>query len=321
MKLIFLLIAGIGLAAAQVPGFGGCPEFDSQPDFDMNKFLGTWYESERYVNIFEAGTRCVKTNYTKAVDGRFLVANEIMNRFTSVKRVLEGEIRLIVKGSESKLNIKYPNLPIPYESQLMVLDTDYDSYAVMWSCSSLGIINTQNAWILTREKLAPGTVLQKAYGVLDKYKLSRTFFVKTDQNSCEIAEAADSSHTEHTHSAAPASATPAPSSNTGSRKPVKKTVQKVKTQPGPISATSAPTAVPAAAPAVTVPAAAVPVPAAAVPAAIVPGAAVPAPASPAAVSAGRDEVAVKPEAAAEVKPHNEGQVVSEQKVVAPTSTA
>lgn len=48
----------------------------------------------------------------------------------------------------------------------------------------------ENAWILTREKLAPGTVLQKAYGVLDKYKLSKTFFVKTDQNSCAIAEAA-----------------------------------------------------------------------------------------------------------------------------------
>lgn len=193
MKLVFLLLIGIGLAAGQVPGFGGCPEFDSQPDFDMNKFLGTWYEAERYVNIFEAGTRCVKTNYTKAVDGRYLVANEIMNRFTSIKRVLEGEIRLVVKGSESKMNVKYPNLPIPYESQLMVLDTDYDSYAVMWSCSSLGIINTQNAWILTRDKLAPGTVLQKAYGVLDKFKLSRTFFVKTDQNSCEIAEAADNS--------------------------------------------------------------------------------------------------------------------------------
>lgn len=44
------------------------------------QFLGTWYEAERYVNIFEAGTRCVKTNYTKAVDGRYLVANEIMNR-------------------------------------------------------------------------------------------------------------------------------------------------------------------------------------------------------------------------------------------------
>lgn len=189
MKLLILLLAGFGLVTAQVPGFGGCPDFDSLPEFDMNKFLGTWYEAERYVNIFEAGTRCVKTNYTKAVDGRILVANEIMNRFTSIKRVLEGEVRLVVKGSESLINVKYPNLPIPYESQLSVLDTDYDSFAVMWSCSSLGIVNTQNAWILTREKLAPGTVMQKAYGILDKFKLSRTFFVKTDQNNCEIAEA------------------------------------------------------------------------------------------------------------------------------------
>ena len=37
MKLLFLLLAGFGLAAAQVPGFGGCPDFESQPDFDMNK--------------------------------------------------------------------------------------------------------------------------------------------------------------------------------------------------------------------------------------------------------------------------------------------
>lgn len=36
-----------------------------------------------------------------------------------------------------------------------------------------------------------GTALQKAYGVLDKYKLSRYFFSKTDQNDCYIAEAAN----------------------------------------------------------------------------------------------------------------------------------
>lgn len=52
------------------------------------------------------------------------------------------------------------------------------------------LIFTENAWIMTREKLAPGTVMQKAYGVLDKYKLSKSYFRKTDQNSCAIAEAA-----------------------------------------------------------------------------------------------------------------------------------
>lgn len=43
---------------------------------------------------------------------------------------------------------------------------------------------------MTRERLAPGTVLQQAYGVLDKYKISRTFFVKTDQSDCMFSDPA-----------------------------------------------------------------------------------------------------------------------------------
>lgn len=39
---------------------------------------------------------------------------------------------------------------------------------------------------MTRERLAPGIVLQRAYGVLDKYKISRAFFVKTNQEDCTI---------------------------------------------------------------------------------------------------------------------------------------
>lgn len=40
---------------------------------------------------------------------------------------------------------------------------------------------------MTRERLPSGTTLQKAYGILDKFKISRTFFVKTDQEGCAIA--------------------------------------------------------------------------------------------------------------------------------------
>lgn len=38
---------------------------------------------------------------------------------------------------------------------------------------------------MTRDRLPPGPVMQRAYGVLDKYQISRTFFIKTDQNNCE----------------------------------------------------------------------------------------------------------------------------------------
>lgn len=45
---------------------------------------------------------------------------------------------------------------------------------------------TENAWVLTRERLAPIAVMQAAYGVLDRFKISRTFFVKTNQADCTI---------------------------------------------------------------------------------------------------------------------------------------
>ncbi len=57
---------------------------------------------------------------------------------TGIKRVVEGEIRNVVKGAESKLNVKYSTLPVPFETTYSVLDTDYDSYSVVWSCSSIG---------------------------------------------------------------------------------------------------------------------------------------------------------------------------------------
>lgn len=38
---------------------------------------------------------------------------------------------------------------------------------------------------MTRERIPRGEILQAAYGVLDKYKMNRSFFVKTEQTDCE----------------------------------------------------------------------------------------------------------------------------------------
>lgn len=38
---------------------------------------------------------------------------------------------------------------------------------------------------MARERIPRGEVLQAAYGVLDKYKMNRSFFVKTEQSNCE----------------------------------------------------------------------------------------------------------------------------------------
>lgn len=75
--------------------------------------------------------------------------------------MLEGEIKKAAsKAEEGKLIVKY-TIPLTPETKYSVLETDYDSYAVLWSCSGIGPFHTQNAWVMTRERLAPGTVLQK----------------------------------------------------------------------------------------------------------------------------------------------------------------
>ncbi|XP_078053454.1 apolipoprotein D-like [Augochlora pura] len=186
---IVLVLSTLALAHAQVPSLGFCPDYVPMANFDMSKFLGVWYEAERYFQLTEVVSRCVMANYTQAGDGKFRVSNEVTNRFTGIKRVVEGEIKKAAsKAEEGKLVVKY-TIPLTPETKYSVLETDYDTYAVLWSCSGIGPFHTQNAWVMTRERISAGPILQKAYSVLDKYKISRTFFVKTDQDDCAHLDA------------------------------------------------------------------------------------------------------------------------------------
>lgn len=47
---------------------------------------------------------------------------------------------------------------------------------------------------MMRERRPPGPILQRAYGVLDKYQISRTFFLKSDQNNCETVSPAQEAY-------------------------------------------------------------------------------------------------------------------------------
>ncbi|XP_011639852.1 apolipoprotein D-like [Pogonomyrmex barbatus] len=187
---IILTLSVLAWASAQIPNLGFCPEYIPMANFNMQRFMGVWYEAERYFQLSEVVSRCVMTNYTRGSDGKYRVINQVTNRFTGIKRILEGEIKPPAsKAEEGKLQVKYTTIPLTPETKYSVLETDYDSYAVLWSCQGIGPVHAQNAWVMTRERIPSGKVLQQAYGVLDKYKISKTFFVKTDQSECAYLDA------------------------------------------------------------------------------------------------------------------------------------
>ena len=63
---------------AGVETFGGvCPEnVPVQQDFDLNKYIGRWYEYQRdSFNIWELGAECSTATYTKRLDNVINVEN------------------------------------------------------------------------------------------------------------------------------------------------------------------------------------------------------------------------------------------------------
>lgn len=70
------------------------------------------------------------------------IYSTILHR-TGLKRVMEGSLQMVGREGEGRIMVKYSSLPLPYESEFSILDTDYDNYAVMWSCSGIGPVHTR----------------------------------------------------------------------------------------------------------------------------------------------------------------------------------
>ncbi|GLH09467.1 hypothetical protein R5R35_006427 [Gryllus longicercus] len=153
-------------------------------DFNMARYLGRWYEAERYFALFEFAGKCVSANYSAADDGRFLIVNRQTSSLTGIRSTIEGEVRLVGRSDESKLSVKFPSLPVSLAAPYWVLDTDYENYSVVWSCSNFGLFSTRNAWILTRARTPTLPVMERAYAAVDRNGISRAFFIRTDQKNC-----------------------------------------------------------------------------------------------------------------------------------------
>lgn len=56
---------------------------------------------------------------------------------------MEGHLQMVGREGEGRVLVKYSSLPLPYDFEYSILDTDYDTYAVMWACSGIGPVHTR----------------------------------------------------------------------------------------------------------------------------------------------------------------------------------
>ncbi|XP_057656922.1 apolipoprotein D-like isoform X1 [Diorhabda carinulata] len=136
------------ITTAQIPSVGSCPNVETVQNFDVARYLGKWFEMERYFAIFELGGKCVTAEYSLHDNGTVHVRNQQLQFYTEAQTTIDGTARLASNTGEAKLLVTFPSLPVTFDAPYWVVETDYDSYSVVWSCVDLRILNFRKYEIL-----------------------------------------------------------------------------------------------------------------------------------------------------------------------------
>ncbi|CAL8073102.1 unnamed protein product [Orchesella dallaii] len=188
---LFLYFTSITQSHGQVLYSGSCPNLGGMKNFDLNRYVGLWYEVEKYLFLPEIKGNCVYVRYKDHTNDTFqadIVQVEAITR----KHVVSPAYGRIVSddGSASihlRVNIRVPltfiNVQIDYP--YFILDTDYDNYVIKWACrpGALGH-NIQSTWILTRSRNYTPEIRRKVHEVLRQHGLRPQHLLLLDNYSC-----------------------------------------------------------------------------------------------------------------------------------------
>lgn len=118
-------------------------------DFDLNRFLGDWYETARFDHRFERGMQKTKAKYTLRKDGKVDVLN------SGVKNGKPSEAKGVAKltGTPGLLRVSFWG-PFFSDYRILLLDKDYQ-YALIGGSSD------KYLWILSRTPQLTDEVKEK----------------------------------------------------------------------------------------------------------------------------------------------------------------
>ncbi|XP_050314570.1 apolipoprotein D-like [Anthonomus grandis grandis] len=171
-------------SSGQVLSLGKCPT-NVQPmqDFNATQYLGEWYEYARYFAVFEFDGECVTATYGAGENGTVKIKNELRNGLLKNHLSITGIATFVESPTVAKLSVVFPSLPVRFAAPYWILKTDFDSYAVVWSCVQILVFNSQNTWILTRNRIPSKETLENAYNVLKTQNIAN-LLRKTNQKDC-----------------------------------------------------------------------------------------------------------------------------------------
>lgn len=149
MKKLLVLIFTLLTSCTGIPD--GVTAIDG---FEVNRYLGTWYEIARLDHRFERGLNNISATYSLRNDGGINVLNKGWNQEKGVWEQAVGKAYFIDKPDKGRLKVSFFG---PFYGGYNIIALDKENYAY----SMITGPDKSYFWILSRSKQLPKVTLER----------------------------------------------------------------------------------------------------------------------------------------------------------------
>ena len=138
-----------------ITGCLGMPE-DVHPvdDFEVNRYLGKWYEIARLDHSFERGLSKVSAEYSMRDDGGIQVINQGYSRTKNEWKKAEGKAYFVEDKKQGHLKVSFFG---PFYSSYIIFELDKPSYQYAF----ISGYNNSYLWLLARTPTVKPLVIDR----------------------------------------------------------------------------------------------------------------------------------------------------------------
>ena len=143
MKQAWLKTAAV-VCVLLVAGCTGMPQgVTPVSGFDVNRYLGEWYEIARLDHSFERGLEKITAQYSLNPDGSLKVVNRGFDEASGQWREAQGKARFIDDPTTGRLKVSFFG---PFYGAYNIIRLDHEGYRYALVCGP----DTSYLWILAR---------------------------------------------------------------------------------------------------------------------------------------------------------------------------
>ena len=149
MKKLIIILSALLLTAC----LGMPKQVQPVDNFQLNRYLGTWYEIARLDHSFERGLSQVSANYSLLPNGQVRVLNRGYSEQKQAWHDIEGKSTFVKSPDIGHLKVSFFG---PFYSSYVITDLD-ESYQY----ALISGYNHSYLWILARQPQIPDAVKQR----------------------------------------------------------------------------------------------------------------------------------------------------------------